>query len=304
MSWYYILLIVIGSVLLAAIILILSVSYLIARFSIAKPARYKREEQKVYNHQMGFDLGTETMTRTPIEFKMNDGYVLHGDYSLVKGSKKFCLLCHGHRSSREGALRYSVLFRELGYSTIIYDQRSHGDNIHKTVTMGYQESKDLSAVIDEVYEKFGKDIYLGLQGVSMGAATVLLSTKYQQKVKFIVSDCSYSYLKDVIRDMIRRYHLPSKILLPFINFYLKTLYHFSFDDASPINCIASNKIPVLFIHGQDDLFINVKAVEELYEKATSKKELVIFKNAGHASSLTVNRELYKKSLTEFLSSID
>jgi uncharacterized protein len=44
--------------------------------------------------------------------------------------------------------------------------------------MGYQESKDLNEVINQVYDKFGKDIVLGLQGVSMGASTSLMVLKY------------------------------------------------------------------------------------------------------------------------------
>ncbi|MCI1734264.1 MAG: hypothetical protein LKM30_00800 [Bacilli bacterium] len=116
------------------------------------------------------------MSRKPIVFTMTDGYSIHGDYNLVPNSRKFCLLLHGHGTSREGALRYALLFYELGYSTILYDERSHGDNIHKEVTLGYQESKDLLEIIPQVYQNLRKGHRFRLAGRLHGSRHLPLST--------------------------------------------------------------------------------------------------------------------------------
>ncbi len=299
MEWYYILLIVLASLLVLFIGFVFLVSFVVVKM-LVHPKRYSREEQNQYNIKNNFNKGTEVLKREDIVFHMDDGYLIHGDYNLIPGSKKFCILAHGHATTREGALRYSLVFNELGYSTIIYDQRSHGDNVHKNVTMGVRESKDLALIIDQVYEKFGKDIILGLQGVSMGAATVLLSTQYQQKVAFIVSDCAYGKISNVIIDILRRYHINGAFFLPFINMITKCFYHFSLKEAAPINYIEKNKIPILFIHGDKDSFVNVSNVYGLYSKAKCRKKLVVFKDAEHASSITVDRDKYKSSIAEFL----
>jgi predicted alpha/beta-fold hydrolase len=179
MAWYCILLIVLGSILVLLLFTIYFISLFAAKF-IAHPHRFSVQECKEYNHKMKYDLGTEVLKRNPLSFTLPDGYLIHADYNLVTGSKKFVILAHGFGSSREGALRYSLIFEQLGFSTVIFDERSHGDNIHKDVTMGVKECHDLVEIIDKVYQKFGNDICLGLQGVSMGAATVLMSTRYQQ----------------------------------------------------------------------------------------------------------------------------
>jgi pimeloyl-ACP methyl ester carboxylesterase len=299
MEWYFILLLTVGAVGLFILLLLILISSVVAHM-IIRPHRYSRSEQTAYNKKMGYDQGVEVLKREALVFQMEDGYVIHGDCNIIPGSEKFCLLAHGHATSREGALRYSLLFEELGFSTIIFDERSHGDNIHKKVTMGYQEGKDISQIVKQIYAKFGSDIYLGLQGVSMGASSVLLSAQYGTDVRFIVSDCAYARLKDVIRDMIERYHLPSKVILPFVGLFLKAFGHFSFSDAEPLKAVRNLHIPVLFIHGEKDAFVNVKNAYALYEAAPGFKKLVVFPEAKHAESITVDRAKYKETVREFL----
>jgi pimeloyl-ACP methyl ester carboxylesterase len=303
MAWYFITIIIICLALFLFLVFLISVSLYITKI-IVTPHRYSRKEQDEFNKKQGYDKGCEVLTRTPVVFKMSDGYEINGDYCLIPSSKKFCILLHGHGTSREGAVRYSLLFHRLGYSTVIYDERSHGDNIHQEVSMGFKEAEDLSQIVVQVREKFGKDIYLGLQGVSMGGATMLLAAKYHLPVSFFVSDCAYSRLKNVIKDMVEKYHLPSFLLLPFINLELKLFHHFSFADCEPLNSIKDNKIPVLFIHGEKDNFVNVRNARELYEADKGYKELKIFPEAHHAESLTVDPERYYQCLKSFLEKVE
>lgn len=113
-------LIILGIVITVFLILLVITHFIVKM--IVNPKRYTRNEQKDYNKKKNYDKGTSILKRTPIQFEMEDGYIIHGDYSLYENSKKFCILVHGHGTSREGALRYSLIFHELGYSTIIYDQ--------------------------------------------------------------------------------------------------------------------------------------------------------------------------------------
>jgi fermentation-respiration switch protein FrsA (DUF1100 family) len=303
MAWPLILVIVLSSILLLLLLVLLLTAFFIARM-IYSPLRYSRDDQKAFNKKMGWDNGVEVFDHsTPITFTLKDGYIISGDYDLVKDSKKFCILLHGHQTSREGARRYALIFKELGYSTIVYDERGHGDNVRCKVSMGFHESHDLAEIIDQVYAKFGKDIYLGLQGVSMGAATVLLSTALQQKVAFIVSDCAFANLKGVIKDIIKNKHLPSFPLLQFINMDLSLFAHFSFKDTDALSAIKSNEIPTLFIHGESDAYVHVSNVKALYEADKGYKEVYTFPGAAHASSITVDRARYKELVSNFLNKI-
>lgn len=300
MPWYWTTLIVIASIIAFLFLVSLAVSFGIAVF-VTHPKRYSREDQKAYNAKMGWDSGVEVYDKNePIEFRMDDGYLIHGDYDLVPDSNKYCLLAHGHQTTREGARRYALIFRELGFSTIVYDERGHGDNVRCKVTMGHRESKDLSEIISQVYEKFGHRIELGVQGVSMGAFTVLMSTKYCQDEAFLVSDCAYSNLKDVIASQLRRFRLPRFPFLAFINLGLMVVGGFSFKDCDVREIIKSNHVPTLFIHGEADVYVPVSSVKVLYDDDLGKKEMATFPNAVHASSITVDRARYKEVVSGFL----
>jgi alpha-beta hydrolase superfamily lysophospholipase len=301
-EWYYILLIVLAAILGLFLIAIVVVSAVVSKI-IIHPKRYSRQEQSDYNHKQGFDKGTEVLTRMPLVFTMKDNYQIHGDVSLVGGSKKFCILLHGHATSREGALAYSLIFRQLGYSTVIYDERSHGDNVHKKVTMGVKEAEDLSEIVQQVYDRFGHDIHLGLQGVSMGASTALLALQYGIQVDFIVSDCAFAKLKYVIKDMLCRFHLPGALCLPFVELNLKVFGGFSFKDAEPVRFVKDTKVPILFIHGRVDTFIKEYNAEELYKNASGFKKLAVFPLANHGQSLYSNPEKYLATVTDFLKEI-
>jgi len=294
---------IVCGVLLLLLLIVLIVSAVITKMVVC-PHRYTRKEQHEYNLKMNNEVGCECLQRTPIEFTMKDGYIIHGDYSLIKDSKKMCILVHGHGTSREGALRYSLLFHQLGFSTLIYDQRSHGDNIWKDVSMGVKESQDLNEIISQVYSKFGSDLYLGLQGTSMGGATVLLALKGDQKIQFVVSDCAYATFKSSLKDMIRHYHLPSFIFMPFVNLNLRLFHHWSLKDASPIEAVKKTDVPILFIHGDKDTFVATKNVNELYDSCHSIKQMWICKDAKHAGSIYTDPEEYKKQVESFLKEIN
>lgn len=302
MKWYWILLIAVGALVALYLLSCLIASYFIARMLYA-PKRYSREEQRSYNEKMGYNAGTECLERNDIVFKMIDGYLIHGSYHLVVGSNKYVILAHGHQTTREGALRYALVFESLGFSTIIYDERGHGDNARVNVTMGCKESLDLSEIIRQVYAKFGSSILLGLQGVSMGASTCLLSLKSKEKLAFIVSDCAFYSLVEVVKSQIRHFHLPVYPLISFIDTNLKLFAGFSFADVVPGAALKDNQVPILFIHGESDTYVPPSNAKRLFDMDPGEKKLVYFPNAPHASSITLDKARYISCVESFLKTI-
>lgn len=304
MLWYWIVAIVLGALLALAVLSLWIISFLVAKF-VYSPKRYSRQDQREFNHKCGWDAGVEVFkSNKPLEFLMSDGYVIHGDYDIVPWSDKFCILAHGHQTTREGARRYALIFKELGYSTIVYDERGHGDNVRVKASMGKNESRDLAEIIEQVYSKFGRAIHFGLQGVSMGAATVLLSTQYTQKEDFIVSDCAYSSFKEAVRSLLKARHLPSWPLIGWIGLELKKHGGFSYEEVDPLKAVSNLKVPVLFIHGDADRYVRPDNATRLFDATSFEKLLIFFKGAGHASSITADREKYKDEVSKFLKELE
>ena len=295
MEWYYILIIIIGLILL---FIITSSLYLV--ITTINPKRFSREETKKLWKEYRFQSEYDSSIRHDIIFEMDDGYIIHGDYILKKGANTFVICCHGYTVNREAEIEYALMFNKLGYNVILYDQRGHGDNKKTKTTLGYIEAKDLSSIMDQVYKRFGKDIKIALHGVSMGAATALLVTKYRQDIEWIIADCGFVNFNKVMRYQIHKRHMPGFIFTPVASFLCKVIYGFSFNDNSVLKYIKNIKVPVLIFHGQKDTFVPVDNAYILYDLLTSKKRLVIYPNTKHADCLSDDKEKYEKEVIDFI----
>ena len=79
-----------------------------------------KEEENSYG-----DL--DSYEKEPFDLTLRDGYVIHGDiYPL--DPKKVVIISHGHGDNKYTGIRFLQVFRDLGYTTVIYDLRGHGHN--------------------------------------------------------------------------------------------------------------------------------------------------------------------------------
>ena len=277
MEPWQIILIVVGSLIILGLIAYLSFCLYISNMMaglMVYPKHFKTTAEKKASNESYGDIGDiSKYQRTPINFTMSDGYVIHGDYSL-NNPKKFVICMHGHRGNREGLQKYSWAFYRLGYSLVFYDHRSHGDENERTkVTMSYQEHKDAVEIIKQVREKFGNDIELGLFGNSMGGATALTCTKEYQDLSFIVADSAF----------------------------IKHKAGFRYKDTAVAEFLKENKnVPVLFIQGEKDELVFPENAKLLFNSDAGVKRLEWFKDANHCNAVVSDRNKYYKVIEEFI----
>ncbi|MDD3171235.1 MAG: alpha/beta hydrolase [Bacilli bacterium] len=294
MEYFYIIVIVI-----AILILITSIFLLI---SVVHPRRYTLEKSKIREQEREALGDYEKLYKENYVVESYDGYFLNVTY-IPNNSKKFVIISHGHTYTRYGSIKYLHIFRHLGYNVIIYDNRGHGANKKVAITMGYKESRDLIEIINDTYYRYGEDIYLGLHGESMGSAITNMALKYHPKIAFIVSDCGYSDLMILLASLARtKFHFPT-FIIDISSLFCKILYGFSFWEIRPIQELRTNNIPICFIHGANDKFIDYSHSQNMYQTNPGYKEIHIISGAGHAKSWDVDKEGYQKIITNFLENI-
>ncbi len=233
-----------------------------------------------------------------------DGYMLH--VMLCKNpepSDKYVILTHGYTDNRYGSLKYMQIYLDRGYNCIIYDLRGHGENERTWCTYGLREGKDLYQLIRDTYVRYGKDIFLGLHGESLGSAAAIYSLKYQQDVKFAVADCGFSDIYNVLEGSVKHYHLPAETLM-FASAAAKVRYGFSFKEARPVDALKKNQVPVCFIHGEEDKFIPPVNSTRMLQETGGYKELHLIPKAAHANSVLTDRTLYTEVVGHFLDRIE
>ena len=238
--------------------------------------------------------------RIKYTIKSYDDYELHAECFPAKNkSKKYIILTHGFTYTRYGGLKYLSIFLENDYNCIIYDNRGHGENIKGITTFGIKESKDLISVINDTYERYGKDIILGLHGESLGSGIQITSLKYSPNIKFIINDCGYGSLIEILKNQLRKnYKLPGWIAY-ISSLFCRIFYGFSFTSVKPIKFLDNCNIPICFIHGKNDHLISIDQSRRMFEINESVCEFYVFE-AGHAKSFDSDPERYKKILKEFI----
>ena len=227
-----------------------------------------------------------------------DDYTLHCQllYSdETKDSNKYIIISHGYNSNRYGAGKYVPVYDALGYKCIIYDLRGNGENEKSVCTVGNCESQDLLKLIDDTYERYGSDIYLGLHGESMGSSTSLSALGAKPNVRFVVADCGFTNLYELVGKSFKQNKIGA--LEPCVDVTLRLMYGYSMKDTSAIDALSGNTVPVCFIHGGDDSFITPDNSERLKEATSGYSELHIVDHAEHARSRAV---LGKTAYTELI----
>ncbi len=232
------------------------------------------------------------------------GYILH--VRLVKCSEdsgKYVIISHGYTDNRLGSLKYRKMYQDIGYNCVIYDLRGHGLNERTFTTYGVLEGKDLARLIDDTRERYPDLKVLGLHGESLGAATTVTCLKYSPKVDFAVADCGFSDIENVLKNGYRNAKVPVFLEdLASIGALLR--YHYRLNSMRPIDSLKGNTVPVLFIHGEDDPFILPENSVDMYDAATSVKDLHLIAGAQHAESILVAPEEYARTVEAFLDRLE
>lgn len=289
-------------IILALVILILIAGRLLAGFILGIRRQTLREAREWQNARIGLDW-YDIIDKQTYKVTSFDGYVLNVQLLInPKPSEKYVIISHGYTDNRIGALKYAMVYIDLGFNVIIYDLRGHGENEPTYCTYSVRERKDLRELIKDTRSRHPDMEALGLHGESLGAATSLAVLNYQPEIDFVVSDCAFSDLRKVLEGGLKSRKIPVSIL-SFADVFMKLRFKVSFENMRPIDCIKGNKKPILFIHGKDDALIPPVHSEMMVTETKGYRDLRLIKGAGHAESVFVAHDEYEEYVREFLDAV-
>ncbi|MGB2872701.1 alpha/beta hydrolase, partial [Psychrobacillus psychrotolerans] len=236
------------------------------------------------------------VNKTEQWIESKNGYSLKAIFVEPLETNNYVVICHGVTENKINSLRFVRMFERLGFNSVVYDHRRHGDSGGKTTSFGFYEKIDLQSVVEAVRERAGQDAVLGIHGESMGAATTLLyAGSIIDDADFYISDCAFSdFEQQVYHIMTQSTPLRSSLAIRFANLFLKLRDGYTLNLVSPIDVIDKIEKPVLFIHSLQDDFILPKMTEELYEKKQGPKTLKMFDIGEHAKSFNENSKEYEQ----------
>lgn len=231
-----------------------------------------------------------------------DGLKLYGKYYENIPGAPIEIMFHGYKGSGERDLSTGVKRAfKCGRNAFLIDQRGSGKSEGHITSFGINERLDCQAWAYYISKEFGSETKLFLTGISMGAATVLMASALElpENIVAILADCGYSKPSDIIKKVIKEMRLPTKVFYPFIKLGAKIFGKFDLEQTSPYECVQHSKLPIIFIHGDNDELVPCDMSIKLYEACTSIKKLVTIHNAEHGVSYLVDPEKYVYELNSF-----
>ena len=267
-----------------------------------------KEYEPFYPQMIEWTKRSRATPHKKVEITTFDGLTLRGRYYEFSPDAPIEIMMHGYQGNLERDLSGGI-FRALniGHSVLTYDHRGSGLSDGNTLTFGINESRDCRRWIDFVLKEINPDAKIILSGVSMGAATAMITSGYDdlpENIVGIVADCGYTSAKDIIKKVIREMKLPPNILYPFVKLGARLYGGFNLDEFSPIEQVAKSKIPTIFVHGDQDFFVPIDMSERNFEASNAtKKELYIVEGAAHGLAYVVAGDKYLDKLSEFFDPI-
>lgn len=248
----------------------------------------------------------DSSAKEVVSISSSDGLNLVGDvFTTDANSHNWVIAIHGYTGKRQQMYSYARYYAEQGYNVLTPDMRSHGDSEGKFIGMGWLDKEDVKLWIDHVLG-IDPDAQIILHGVSMGGATVMMTSgeDLPHNVKAIIDDCGYTSVWDEFTDEARYlFNISQFPILYTASVISKIRAGYTFQEASALEQVKNTSIPIFFIHGEEDNFVNTRMVYSLYDACNSQKDLYVVEGAGHGQALYMDPDKYFTKVFGFINSL-
>ena len=228
-----------------------------------------------------------------------DGLKLHAKkFFPAEKTDRWAILVHGYGRDGTYAYDYADEYLKRGWNVLVPDLRAAGESEGEFITMGALESRD----VFDWASKLPSDAKIILHGVSMGAATVMMTAALKPKnLVAVVEDCGYTSAYEMFTAQLNKiFSLPEYPVMPCANNVCKLKTGVKISDAAPLEVVDEITVPILFIHGDADGLVPFEMMGRLYDKAVAPKEKFVVKGAGHADAKRTNPTAYFDKVFKFL----
>ena len=238
------------------------------------------------------------------DFKVHACYVPAKDPASAQGT---AIVVHGYGDNHFVFLYLVRMYRDtFNYNVLFPDLQYHGYSEGDHIQMGWYDRLDIEKWIPVAHDIF-KDDFMVLHGVSMGAATVMMTSgdPLPSYVRAFVEDCGYaSVVMQFNNNRKQSFAFIPPDVLQSASLVTKIKYGWGFWQASSVKQLKKCDRPMLFIHGDADDFVPFDHLWQNYNaKKNGYKEMWVAHGAVHANSYAKYPEEYTERVREFLEKV-
>ncbi|MEK3937185.1 alpha/beta hydrolase [Sporosarcina sp. FSL W7-1349] len=243
-----------------------------------------------------------------LHMQSRDGLELSGYFlPAAVPTDKLVILTHGYLGNAKQMGLFGQFYHDtLQFNIFMPDARGHGKSGGDYYGFGWPDRLDLIDWTNLLVQKLGTDTEVVYHGLSMGAATVLMTSgedDLPEQLEAIIADSPYASVYDLFAyQMKRMFHLPAFPVLDSTSVVTKMRAGYSLREANALREVAKTDVPILYIHGKGDTFVPTEMSENLYRHTRSESEIFLVDLANHGESYVLEKGVYQLKVRNFLSS--
>jgi len=256
-------------------------------------------------HRAFIQTNSEIIKMIPFEklyLQSKDNLKLCGYFYKGKNNTKKTIICvHGYCSSPyRGFSAIGQYYIKKGYNVLMTNNRAHEESEGNYIGFGVLDRYDIKQWIEYI-NTIVPNTNIYLHGVSMGGGTVLMTSGLDlpDNVKGIIDDCGFTSPYEVFKRQIPTLlKLPPQPFLATLNLYTKLFAHYNLKESS-VNALKKSKIPTIFIHGNNDIFVYPKMSQTNFDACNAPyKKIYFFENTGHSDSYMNDKAKFETAIED------
>ncbi len=229
-----------------------------------------------------------------------DGLTLSGWVIPSARTNIVAVVFHGYSSEKSGMLHEAAALHDLGYTVVLVDFPGHGGSPGFQTTLGWDEARDVAAVVEWVTTTWPEHRVLAY-GHSMGGVAVLRAMAvYGTRLDAAIVESVFDSLPEAIRERFRLMRVPpfpgAEVLL-FWGSVRLGINGFAHDAVAYARAV---EVPTLVSHGRDDNRAPWQRAQSVYAALAGPKHWLLVDGAGHVQVCLAAPEAWATEVASLL----
>lgn len=225
-------------------------------------------------------------------------------YAYNEKDNHTVILVHGLGGNYVSVFPQAEMYLNEGWNVIAYDQRGGGESSSDQITFGYDEKRDLKAIVEHVKGHINNKKMV-IHGFSMGAVTTGIYAATEHAANFVdavILDSAFDSMESVFRAVWKTMDipLPTDYVVWCGDLVLRMKYGFGFEDASVLSAMKKCQVPAMIIQGEQDDVSTVAMGEAIFHSIPDVRKIYWLNDSKHVEAFMDYPVQYKEKVIAFI----